>query len=146
MNIKNYINKDTVIFLSENDKCQCLKKMIDAAFKSGKISDKDIFTKAIEERESLISTGIGLGVAVPHAKLKMIPDFFIITAINSLPVYWDSIDGKPVKIIFLIGGPSDRQTDYLKLLSHIILTVKDEYKRKKIETAGDALSVTELFI
>jgi len=69
------------------------------------------------EREKIVSTGIGMGVAIPHAKLTSVEDFFIAIGILSKGVQWNALDGGPVRLIFMIGGPDDKQTAYLQILS-----------------------------
>ncbi|MBN2737997.1 MAG: PTS sugar transporter subunit IIA [Spirochaetales bacterium] len=145
MNILDYINKDTVLFLKETNKGVCLEKLIARSYELGLISDLQGFSRAIEEREALISTGIGLGVAVPHAKIASVPDFFVITAVISQAISWDAIDQKPVSLVFLIGGPDKRQTDYLKLLSRIVLLVKNDAKREALFIANKAQDVIDQF-
>ena len=145
MNILECITKDSIIFTDKKDKYAVINTLIDKAFELGKISDKDGFKKAIEARESLISTGIGLGIAVPHAKLAGIKDFFVITGITENPVQWDSIDHQPVNLVFLIGGPADQQNQYLKLLSQIILVAKNDAKRDILIKAKDIDTVIKQF-
>ena len=145
MNISEYLTEKTITFINEKDKYSVINTLVDKAFELGKIVDKEEFKKAIEARESLISTGIGLGIAVPHAKLAGIKDFFVIISILETPVQWDSIDYQPVSLVFLIGGPSDRQTQYLKLLSQIILVAKNEAKRKILIKAKDIDTVIKQF-
>ena len=145
MNILECITKDSIIFTDKKDKYAVINTLIDKAFELGKISDKDGFKKAIEARESLISTGIGLGIAVPHAKLAGIKEFFVITGITENPVQWDSIDHQPVNLVFLIGGPADQQNQYLKLLSQIILVAKNDAKRDILIKAKDVDTVIKQF-
>jgi PTS system nitrogen regulatory IIA component len=132
MNVYDYLEKSCILFPRGRDRTELLTEMARAACSSGKVSDKRRFEQAVMERESIMSTGIGLGVAVPHAKCPEIHDFFIVVAVLKDAADWDAIDGKPVRIVFLIGSPEGRQTDYLKLLSKIILLVKNQARREKI--------------
>jgi PTS system nitrogen regulatory IIA component len=58
---------------------------------------------------------------------------------------WDAIDGSPVRLIFMIGGPENKQTEYLKILSHLTMAIKDEERRKKLLKAENAKDVIDLF-
>jgi PTS system nitrogen regulatory IIA component len=136
MELRDVLNEQTIFFSEQKTKNAVLNELIQKAWISGSIPDKAVFKKAIEEREMLVSTGIGLGVAIPHAKLAGIKRFFVITGILKQPVEWDAIDNKPVQVVFLIGGPAQEQTTYLKLLAQIIIKVKDEQKRKTLFTAS----------
>ena len=110
-----------------------------------KLKDKQLFYQAILERERIVSTGIGMGVAIPHAKLSGYPHFFIAIGIHYKGIAWDSIDGLPVRLIFLIGGPDDKQTEYLQLLSHLTLAIKDEEVRKKMLQLSRPEDIIALF-
>jgi len=132
MNVYDYLDRACIIFPASRDKRTLLKELIESACLAGKVCDIKKFETAILERESIMSTGIGLGVAVPHEKCAEIDDFFIAVAVLKEPVDWDAIDEKPVRIVFLIGSPEGRQTDYLKLLSKIVLLVKNQSRREKI--------------
>lgn len=145
MNILECITEDTVLFTDEKDKYAVISTLIDKALELGKINNEEEFKKAIDARESLISTGIGLGVAVPHAKIGSIKEFFIIMGITSSPIQWDSIDHQPVNLVFLIGGPADQQNQYLKLLSQIILVVKNDIKREILMKAKEIDTVIKQF-
>ena len=71
------------------------------------------------KREKIVSTGIGMGVAIPHAKLPSFDRFFLAVGLQKVKdgIDWDALDGAPVRLIFMIGGPANQQTDYLKILS-----------------------------
>ncbi len=111
----------------------------------GYIPDEKAFSEAILEREDIMSTGIGLQVAIPHAKLKGIKEFFVIAAVLDNEVAWDSLDKKPVRLVFMIGGPSDRQTDYLMILSKITLVIKNPARRKSLMAAKTPEAVLDSF-
>jgi nitrogen PTS system EIIA component len=127
-----YLDPKLVVFLNVDERNQALQKLVDALDHVGKLEDKEAFYQAVLEREKIVSTGIGMGVAIPHAKLPGYETFFIAIGIHPKGIAWDSLDGVPVRLIFLIGGPDDKQTEYLQLLSKLTLAIKDEQKRKKM--------------
>jgi mannitol/fructose-specific phosphotransferase system IIA component (Ntr-type) len=144
MAIRKLINRDTTFIIDAKDKLSVLRAIGEKAVELGKIGDINEFLKAARDREALISTGIGFGVAIPHVKLPGLNDFFMITALLKNPADWDSIDQKPVRVVFFIGCPVGRHVDYLKILAQIILVVKNAEKRKRLlDAAGieDLLSV-----
>lgn len=130
--ISNYLDPKLIIRLDADERDGALRQLVTLLEKQGKLQERDSFYKAIIEREKIISTGIGVGVAVPHAKLPGYTSFFIAIGIHPKGIPWDAIDKVPVRIVFMIGGPDDRQTEYLQLLSRITLAIKDEERRKKI--------------
>ena len=75
--LSNFIKKENIVFLDTNDMEETVEILVENAYNSGIIKDKKMFINAVLEREELVSTGIGLGVALPHAKLLEIEDFFM---------------------------------------------------------------------
>ncbi len=118
--------------LQANSRHEALEELVDFAHREGKILHKEEFLQAVLEREKIVSTGIGLGVALPHAKLPNVEDFFIVLGIASHGIEWESLDDIPVKLVFLIGGPDDKQTEYLQILSSLTMSINDEDKRKQL--------------
>ncbi len=145
MNIHDYLTTDCIFFSDASDKETVFNLAIKRAFDTGKLSRIDDFTEAIKKREDLISTGIGLGIAIPHAKIAGIKDFFITCVILKYGVEWESIDKQPVRIVFLIGGPADRQTDYLKILSKLILIIRNSSRRENLLKAKTPEEVMNIF-
>jgi mannitol/fructose-specific phosphotransferase system IIA component (Ntr-type) len=136
MDINELINKETTFTFEQKDKYAVIQAIGEKARALHKIDNLEEFLKATREREALVSTGIGFGVAIPHVKLPSLNDYFVITALLKQPVDWDSIDGKPVKAVFFIGCPVGRHVDYLKLLAQIIVVVKNNEKRKRLLNAA----------
>lgn len=144
MKLQELIRKDSVFFVDGADRTSVIADLATKSLATGLVRDPDYFRKALVQREALMSTGIGLGVAVPHVKLTCIDEFFVTLGILKTPVEWDAIDHKPVDVVFLIGGPDGRQGTYLTILSQIVLVVKDEAKfarLKQAQTAEDVLAV-----
>jgi len=145
MKISNYIDKRLIYFLKETTKEEALHNVVRDSLKIKELPDGDKFYNAICEREKIVSTGIGMGVAIPHAKLHSYHDFFIAVAILERGVDWGAMDGAPVRLIFLIGGPDDKQNEYLKILSLLTGALRDENLRKEMLTATRAEEIIKLF-
>ncbi len=146
VSLQKYIDPKTIAFLDVNNHEEAILALIHTLKKAGKISNPEMFFQAVLEREKIVSTAIGLGVAVPHAKLDEYDDFFIAIGIQkNKEITWKALDGTDVRIVFLIGGPANKQTEYLQLLSKITAVIKDEKKRKKIISAADSISVSKVF-
>ena len=146
MKISKYLNPLLIEFLDVATRNEVIDRLIDRLDEMGKLPDKDLFRKAIFEREDLISTGIGMSVAVPHAKLKGFKDFFIAVGIQQKKgIEWNAIDQAPVRLIFLIGGPDNRQTEYLKILSQLTVAIKNQDLRKELMRVHSAEEVINAF-
>lgn len=134
-----------VAFLDVDKRDEAIKSIVDKIYRAGKLQDKNSFYQAIIEREKIVSTGIGMGAAIPHAKLPLYDDFFIAIGVLRKGLDWNAIDGTPVRVIFLIGGPDDKQTEYLQILSTLTQAIKDEQIRKKMLTLNSPEDIIELF-
>jgi len=143
--IAKYLDPELVLFLGVDKRDAALEFMIEHLYSAGKIVDKQAFYEAIRDREKIVSTGIGMGVAIPHAKLSSYDDFFIVIGILQKGVEWNALDSAPVRLIFMIGGPDDKQTEYLQILSNLTQAIKDEERRKKMLTLNSPKAIIELF-
>jgi nitrogen PTS system EIIA component len=144
--ISRYLDERLILMLEATSRDEAIDQLIDAFDRADKLKDKTAFRQAIFQREKIVSTGIGMGVAIPHAKLEGYKDFFIAIGLQKQNgIEWNALDGRPVKLIFMIGGPEDRQTEYLKILSKLTLAIKDEERRKKLLKATTVQEVLSLF-
>jgi nitrogen PTS system EIIA component len=91
---------------------------------------------AVEEREAVLSTGIGFGVAIPHARSSAVRELSVVCGLSPEPVPFDSIDGEPVRLFFLIVGPESSAGQHVKLLSRIARLVRRENLRQQLCEAG----------
>lgn len=144
--ISNYLDERLIVFLDAKSRDDALGQLVDLLDRSGQLKDKELFFHAILEREKIVSTGIGLGVAIPHAKLHGYDDFFIAIGVQCKEgIEWNSLDAAPVRLIFMIGGPDNKQTEYLKILSHLTMAIKSEQRRKSLLKSHTSQEVIALF-
>ena len=130
--ISDYLALKNILFLDVATREEAISKLVDNLDINAKL-DKKVFYEAVITRENIVSTGVGMGVAIPHAKMEDIPDFFISIGIQKQEgLGWDAIDKSLVHLVFLIGGPHERQEEYLQILSHLTAIIKNEHLRKKI--------------
>lgn len=139
------MNKDLVLFLNSGSRNEAIQTLVDAIHAVHKLPDPERFYQAILDREKLVSTGIGMGVSLPHAKMADYDSFFIAIGILNKGVDWNAIDHSPVRLIFMIGGPDDKQTEYLQILSRLTLLIKKEEIRKKMLTLNSQEAIIGLF-
>jgi PTS system nitrogen regulatory IIA component len=144
MKIAKYLDIRLISFLKVKNRDESLVSLIEVIGETGLLEEKEIFLKALIEREKIVSTGIGMGVAIPHAKLALFDHFFIAIGILDKGVDWKAIDGAYVRLIFMIGGPDDKQTEYLQILSSLTQAIKDEELRKKMLTCNSPQGIIEL--
>jgi mannitol/fructose-specific phosphotransferase system IIA component (Ntr-type) len=97
--------------------------------------DLETVLRAIEERESVLSTGVGFGVAIPHARSSVVRELAIVGGVSAEPVPYDSIDGEPVRLFFLIVGPESSAGLHVKILSRIARLVRRDGVRRHLVEA-----------
>jgi len=138
--------KIIAVNLEVKDKNDCISKMITLANNSGNILDIEAVSKCVFEREKLVSTGVGKGFAIPHGKSDEIKEIVAAFALLKEPIDFDSIDGEPVRYVFLLVGKDSMLNLHIKLLSRISrLMNKDEF-REKLLTAETSQQVLKLFV
>ncbi len=101
---------------------------------------------AVMQRERVISTGIGIGIAIPHAKISGLDEFHVVIGIvEHEGIDWEAIDHLPVKLIILICGPDDRHKEYLGLLSSLTKKIKQEEVRQALFSSKNREEVVKIF-
>jgi len=116
------------------DKKSCLTEMSEFLFDNGVINSQSGFLEDILERESLMSTGIGRKIAIPHARSKEVNQLKIAVYLLDNELEFESIDGELVKIIFMIAVPEEMKDKYMKVLSVVSNYFRDDEKRDRILT------------
>ncbi len=107
------------------------------------VPSREIFD-ALLQRERLGSTGVGHGIAVPHAKLPKVPAIFAVFARLDRPIDFESMDGIPVDLIFLLIAPESAGADHLKALARIARMVRDPTLTAKLRATRDAKALYAL--
>jgi mannitol/fructose-specific phosphotransferase system IIA component (Ntr-type) len=119
MSLGELIQEDCVLLdIPEADKGNLIRTMVDALVRAGRVSDPDPVVRALLERERVMSTGIGGGVAIPHAQCPTVPGLAVALARPALGVNFDSLDEKPVRLVFMIVGPEERG-GFIRVLARI---------------------------
>lgn len=111
----NFINLE----LDASDKNEAIDKLSTMLCSSGKVNDQSNFVNAVLERERLGSTAIGAGIAIPHARANTVNEVSIAFARSQNGIDFNSVDGDPVHLIFLLAAPIESGSLYLKLLARI---------------------------
>ncbi len=144
--VSEFISKDRIkIFEKGSEKKEIINKLAEMISKSDNVENKDKFIKDIWERESIMSTGIGLGIAIPHARSKYIKDIVISIGIAKDSIEYDALDGKPVSFIVMIAANESQQKEYLRVLAKVALILKSKKKREKLLSANNIDDVYEVF-
>jgi len=132
LQISDFIDVTRIKDLQAVNKTDALEEMIELISSSDNIKNISAFKKAIFKRESLMSTGIGLGIAIPHAKIPECEDFVIAIGRLKNGIEYESLDDKPVNLIFMIGASDKQDKEYIRLLSRLVLRLKDKHVLKEL--------------
>ncbi len=142
MNIGDALRESCVIAdLKGETKEGVLKELVSALKEMRLIQDADEALRVILEREKLGSTGIGDGVAIPHGKMKDLQNVLCAFGKSEKGVAFGAIDGRPVRIFFLLLAPEESTGLHLKMLSRISRIVRDASFRKKLMEEINAAQV-----
>ena len=126
MRISSLLNEDGILLKSKpKSKEEVINTLVECHFRLGNLNDKDSFRKAVLEREASTSTGIGGGMAIPHAMTEAVKRPAITAMTVEDGVDFKSLDGKPVNLIFMIAMPNDGK-QHMNLLSHLATLMMDK--------------------
>jgi PTS system nitrogen regulatory IIA component len=132
--------------LKAKGKNEVLAEMVDGLMKVQNGLDREEVIRVLLEREKLGSTGIGDGVAIPHGKLKGVKDLIISFGRSRNGVEFDSMDGKPVSLIFLLVAPEESVGVHLKALARISKLLKNPAVRQKLIDASDGQRIYQIIL
>lgn len=124
--------------LAAQSKKEALEELCALLAKAKKIPDAPALVRTLLEREALGSTGIGQGVAIPHGKAPAIKEQAAALGISKRGVEFESLDGEPVHIIFLLVAPPDAAGNHLKALAKVSRLLKDKFFRQALKDAKSA--------
>jgi len=147
MKITDFLSKKAIITdIKSVKKEDVIKELADALINAGEIEkrDRNKLIEALIVREALGSTAIGQGVAIPHAKCDSVTKLVAAFGLSKKGVDFDSLDGEPAHIFFLLVAPQDSAGPHLKALARISRLLKDKYFRDSLRACTDAESIINI--
>ncbi len=132
--------------LANTEKEKVIEEMVGVIADSVKLENKAEILKAVLDREAVMSTGVGDEVAIPHGKTESLNEIIAALGITKDPIDFNSLDDKPVRLVWLLIGPQDKTGPHLKALSRISrLMHKKEFRERLIQTKTpkDAIEVID---
>ncbi|MCD6472431.1 PTS sugar transporter subunit IIA [Candidatus Aerophobetes bacterium] len=145
MQIKSFLDKKAIKpELESRTKEEVLEELTDLLEKTGKISNREDFLKAIREREDLGSTGIGYNIAIPHARSLGIKSLVGAFGISKKGIDFDALDKEPVYLFFMLGAPQNASGDYLKALATISRFLRRKRARQSLKEAKTIEEIEEI--
>lgn len=123
------LSADRLLELRGEDKGAVLAELVGVVAGLPGQPGRKVLMRAILDREELRPTGIGEGIAIPHCKDPRIKEFGLAVGRTAAPIEFGAADWQPVRVLALIAAPTDRQAEYLRLLSTVTRFLKNERDR-----------------
>jgi len=147
MKLSKFCEEDLVSFeLQATTKNNAIEELVDLAARSTMVRDRDELLHAVLEREKLVTTGVGYGVAFPHAKTRALKGIVIAFARSGGGIDFQAMDKKPVELFFLIAAPEDAIGAHLNVMARLSFLMKSSKNREKLlaaRTAGEVFLVLD---
>ncbi len=132
--------------VKSHQKEDVIREMVGLLVRSSAVKERDVnkLVQILMDREALGSTGIGQSVAIPHGKSDCVTKLVSAFGISRAGVKFDSLDGEPVYLFFLLVAPLDSAGPHLKALARISRLLKDKHFRESLRTAKDEKQLTKI--
>ncbi|MBN2723605.1 MAG: PTS sugar transporter subunit IIA [Deltaproteobacteria bacterium] len=145
MNLKKILKKSNIcIDLKSTDKKSVISEMLDIIISNGIVKDPEGALKALYEREEKMSTGMEMGIAIPHARTDAVSELQIAVGISRKGVDFEALDGEPSRIIIMTLSPTARSGPHIQFIAAISNILSDFNKREgliKAATVEEALKI-----
>ena len=147
MTVSDVLKSDRIaLHLKSDMKESALKELTELLYKSGALTDKDAFLNDVLTRESISTTGIGNGIAIPHGKSANVLETTVAIGRCEKELEWESVDDKPVNFIVLLAvNENDRTGVHVRLLSQMARKLASEETCRRLVDAKTAEEITSIF-
>jgi fructose PTS system EIIBC or EIIC component len=145
MKITELLKRETILLsMSGTSKLDAVEELVSVLDRAGKITDRNVFKEAILKREEQSTTGVGDGIAIPHAKTPVVKEAAIVFGRSQAGVDYDSLDGKPAHLFFMIAAPEGANNTHLEALARLSTILMKQEAREKLlgaKTVEEVLDV-----
>lgn len=149
MNLGNLLSVDLILpEMQASERWSAIVELVDLLVARGRVrpEDRDLILAALRQREETMSTGIGFGIAIPHASSDRISEVVAAFGRSSKGIEFDSLDNAPVKFIVLFVVPKDQFQTHLRTLAAIAKFLNDRTVRDRLGSAPDAAEIHSIFL
>ena len=147
MKLSKFCDESLIVFdLKATDKNGVIEELVTLVSQSNMVKDQTQLLQDVIDRENLVTTGVGYGVAFPHAKTRAVKGIVIAFGRTAKGVDFDAMDHKPVHLFFLIAAPEDAIGAHLNVMARLSYLMKSENNRQKLMDAaspGDVLALMD---
>ncbi len=148
MTLANLLSESQIIpEMVAKERWQSIHELVDCLVASGKIdrADEDAILESIRQREETMSTGIGFGIAIPHASSSKVGEVVAAFGRSSAGIQFDALDGEPVFFIVLFVVPKDQFQTHLRTLAAIAKFLNDKTVREELTKAENVSTILQVF-
>ncbi len=146
MKISDLLTEELVVTnLAGNSKEDIMNAIVDLVGRSPKVLDAEKVREAVFEREQIMSTGVGDGFAIPHGKTDAVSDIVAAFAVTAKPIDYESLDEKPVRLVFILVSKVNMVGPHIKLLSRISRLMNKPDFRNKLLSVQSSKEIIEMF-
>lgn len=147
INLRNIVSPLRVAFLEQESKHDVIIELAEVLSTAPQIKRKDELIKGILQREELMSTAIGHGIAIPHVRISSVTDVVMAVGICKKPILdFGALDDSPVKLIFMIAAAYNQHNSYLKAISELSGKLKNKDFYDKLCSATNAQQVYDILV
>jgi mannitol/fructose-specific phosphotransferase system IIA component (Ntr-type) len=132
--------------LESQSKDEVLRELVQLAMPSASASALESIVTAVLDREKLLSTGIGSGIAIPHGRTSEVDSLILTAGVSPVPIDFDALDGRPVSLFFLLLGPDSAAGAHVRALGRISRILRHEAVRDDLSHASSADSFLQRLI
>jgi len=148
MNLGNLLSVDRIVpEMQANERWSAIVELVELLVARGKVraEDRELVLAALRQREETMSTGIGFGIAIPHASSDRVGEVVAAFGRSNKGIEFDSLDNAPVKYILLFVVPKDQFQTHLRTLAAIAKFLNDRTVRERLGGAADAEEIHNIF-
>lgn len=144
--LQDYAAADLIALgVSAQDKPELLTQLVELLLKSGHVRDGSDLVSKLLIRENVFSTGIGGGIAIPHARTNDIDSLVLVFGRTLVPMDFQALDGHPVDLVFMLVGPQDSSSVHVKLLARVSRLLQSEAFKERLRHSTDAADIVAAF-
>ena len=147
MKITDFLSKENIIFeLKATTKAEVIDELLTALLDNKQVKDIKKLKEAVLEREEVLSTGIGKGLAIPHCRTNAVEGIVIAFGKTKIPIDFESLDNKPVLLVFLLASNENMNSEHLKLLKQISKMTSNDELLSRIVRVKDLDEIYNIFV
>jgi diadenylate cyclase len=141
MKMRDHLRENLIFYLKENGKSRAIRELVECTCTRVPNLEFRQTLHAVEDRESVVSSWVAPGIAIPHARLPNLGDFIVSIGVSREGIQYESVDGKPVYLLILILGDANQADRHIQLLAEVARTFRSDSIRQAVRSARSAQEI-----